>query len=89
MTLQEMEKREAELLAGQKAKTSGFITTLTERANAAEGDEKARLLGLVDLHTQRLAELEKEDPKANAAESFARWQEREAKMKLPEVPKIP
>ena len=75
-TLEELIAKQQENKARQLARNAENIAKVTERAAAAEGAEKARLVSLIKIHQDNKLEIEAIDPVAIATERFNKLEEK-------------
>jgi regulator of extracellular matrix RemA (YlzA/DUF370 family) len=79
-TLEELIVKQQENKANRLAQNAENIVKITERASAAEGAEKARLEGLLQIHNNHKVILEAIDPLVVATERFNKQEENKAKL---------
>ena len=78
-TLEELIAKQQDAKAERIAKNLQNIAKITERIDAAEGAEKVRLQGLLEIHNAHKIEVEGIDPVAIATARFNKLQERKDK----------
>ena len=79
-TLEELIVKQQESKADRLAKNAENIVKITERTAVAEGAEKTRLEGLLQIHNNHKVILEAIDPVVIATERFNKQEERKVKL---------